>query len=159
MSAPIRPVVVLFHPAESDIASLVRLAGRGWQPVAVINDGARRHADRLRAAGVELIENAANVGLARALNQGIERVFGAGSDFVKTSSVFFKLRVAVCRHINAVVKYSFFKITAVLFSKSYPLQSSADSLEIRRSAGICSLPYLLCTIRRFRFRCVPRRLF
>ncbi len=82
MTARIRPVVVLFRPGESDLASLIGLAGRGWEPVAVLNEGSRSLIDRLGAAHIEVIENTANVGLARALNQGIERVFASGADYV-----------------------------------------------------------------------------
>lgn len=82
MSARIRPVVVLFHPADADIDSLVALSDRGWNPVAVINAASDHAVVRLRTAGIEVVQNPANQGLARALNQGIERVFATGADYV-----------------------------------------------------------------------------
>lgn len=82
MSARIRPVVVLFRPSAADIASLVGLAAGGWNPVAVINEADRSQVVEIAAAGVDTIANTANVGLARALNQGIEHVFASGADYV-----------------------------------------------------------------------------
>lgn len=82
LSARIRPVVVLFRPGAADIASLLALGEWGWRPVAVSNAAEPHQIEQLRAAGIELIENADNLGLARALNQGIERVFSSGADYV-----------------------------------------------------------------------------
>lgn len=82
MNPRIRPVVVLFHPGESDIASLLELARRGWHPVVVSNGADAGQLETLRAAGIDLIDNAANLGLAHALNQGIAQVFASGASYV-----------------------------------------------------------------------------
>ena len=75
-------VVVLFHPGGDDVANLARLAGWGTRVVAVVNaaDDAGRAA--IPATGARVIDNAGNLGLARALNQGIAAALDAGARHV-----------------------------------------------------------------------------
>lgn len=82
MNERLRPIVVLFHPDDAAVGSLRALAGEGWRPIAVANaiDEARLAA--LRLADIEVLVNRANIGLARAFNQGIERALEAGADYV-----------------------------------------------------------------------------
>ena len=82
MNARLRPVVVLFHPDDAAIASLLALAEEGRRPLAVANaiDDERRAA--LARAGIEVLVNRTNIGLARAFNQGIARALETGADYV-----------------------------------------------------------------------------
>lgn len=69
-------IFVLFHPQRSVEKTLEGLVSGGY-PVVVVSNGADGFLlNSLRAAaGIELIENSANLGLAHALNQGINRAF------------------------------------------------------------------------------------
>lgn len=76
-------MVVLFHPDEGAIASLLNLVQWGYAPVAVVNAAEELALERLRTGGVaDLIVNDRNIGLAAALNQGIESALARGVDYV-----------------------------------------------------------------------------
>ncbi|MEA1085876.1 glycosyltransferase [Sphingomonas sp. CD22] len=81
--APPRPraVIVLFHPDDAAVAAVAARSDEGLAPVVVVNAIAPSQAEMLRKLDVEVIENADNVGLARAFNQGLERVFASGSAY------------------------------------------------------------------------------
>lgn len=67
-------VVVLYNPDEESIAHIRCQAGYGYNIMAVSNGCTDAQRNELSAmSGVELIENFENAGLARALNQGLER--------------------------------------------------------------------------------------
>jgi rhamnosyltransferase len=78
----LRAVIVLYHPDDGAIAMVREVAHSGYQPVAVVNaiDPARLRT--LQAAGIETVENAANVGLAAAFNQGIGQALSSGASHV-----------------------------------------------------------------------------
>lgn len=69
-------IFVLFHPQRSVEKTLEGIVS-GGHPVVVVSNGADGALlNSLRAAaGIELIENSENLGLAHALNQGINRAF------------------------------------------------------------------------------------
>jgi rhamnosyltransferase len=76
-------VVVLYHPDEATIDSVLNLARWGYAPIAVVNAIDPGELERLRAAGLPgLIVNERNIGLATALNQGIERALALGAHYV-----------------------------------------------------------------------------
>ncbi len=75
-------VVVLYHPSEDDLVNLSRLADWDVHVVAVINAIGNTGQALVPDAGVQVIDNPRNLGLARALNQGIGAAVGAGSRYV-----------------------------------------------------------------------------
>ncbi len=81
MNHRFRPIVVLFHPDDDAIASLIAL-GERWRLIAVVNAIDERRLARVREAGIEILLNNDNIGLARAFNQGMERAFAQGADHV-----------------------------------------------------------------------------
>ena len=81
MNDRLRPVVVLFHPDDEAIASLIALAEQ-WRPIAVVNAIDAIRLGHLRSAPVDILLNSGNVGLARAFNQGIQHAFGGRADYV-----------------------------------------------------------------------------
>lgn len=98
-------VVVLYHPSEDDLANLSRLAGWGVHVVAVINALGSVGRALMPGAGVQVIANSRNLGLARALNQGIGAAMEMGSRHVllldqdsrPTCEMFDRLLTAVTR--------------------------------------------------------------
>jgi rhamnosyltransferase len=69
-------VLVLYHPEELVVDTITRLAGAGYRVCAVINTADRDLIATLETiAGVNLIKNPCNIGLAAALNQGIVCAF------------------------------------------------------------------------------------
>lgn len=69
-------IFVLFHPERSVEIKVKGLASRGYLVVVVSNGAEGDLLNSLRVvAGIALIENSENLGLAHALNQGIERAF------------------------------------------------------------------------------------
>ncbi len=75
-------VIVLFHPSASDLANLVRMARWGALVVAVVNEADDVGRDAALASGAQVILNTENLGLARALNQGIAAAFDGGAGYV-----------------------------------------------------------------------------
>jgi rhamnosyltransferase len=75
-------VVVLYHPGAGDLANLSALATWGVRVIAVVNAIRDKDRDSLPASKVQVIYNPTNVGLARALNQGIAAAIDAGSRYV-----------------------------------------------------------------------------
>lgn len=76
-------VVVLFHPTADDLANLRRLAQTAAHLVVIVNALADEAAHSLPDANAAtIVRNERNMGLARALNQGIDTAFGAGADYV-----------------------------------------------------------------------------
>jgi rhamnosyltransferase len=76
-------VVVLFHPDDAMIDSILNLAHWGYTPVAVVNAIDPARLERLRAAHLPgLIINDVNIGLATALNQGIAYALKLGPRYV-----------------------------------------------------------------------------
>ena len=78
----LRTVVVLFHPNDDAIAMVLSLARDGREPVAVVNAAAPARVAVLHEAGVELVFNDTNIGLAAAFNQGIARALESGATYV-----------------------------------------------------------------------------
>ena len=78
----IRVVIVLFHPDDEAIEMVKSFQSRGQAPVAVVNAIDPARLTTLREAAVDVIINSGNVGLALALNQGIEHAFQSGTDYV-----------------------------------------------------------------------------
>ncbi|EZP55120.1 glycosyltransferase family 2 protein [Sphingomonas sp. RIT328] len=75
-------VVVLFHPTTDDLANLRMLARAGIHLIIVINALANEAVPLLPDGDkVTVIMNDHNVGLARALNQGIDTAIGGGADY------------------------------------------------------------------------------
>ena len=75
-------VVVLYHPDKEDLANLARLTEWGARVVAVINAIGDKDRALLPTDGVQVIDNPGNLGLARALNQGIGAAVDAGSRYI-----------------------------------------------------------------------------
>ncbi len=76
-------VVVFYNPSDADVATAVTAAERIGPVVAVANMVSEAQRERLaRAASLTLIDNRANLGLARALNQGLEAAMAQGADYV-----------------------------------------------------------------------------
>lgn len=75
-------VVVLYNPSDDDLANLSRLTQWGVRVVAVVNaiDDTRR--GTMRTTGAQIIDNSRNLGLARALNQGITAAIDGGASHV-----------------------------------------------------------------------------
>ena len=67
-------VVVLYHPDADDLANLSRLADWGVHVVAVINAIGEASRPSVPVSGVQVIDNPRNLGLARALNQGLSLI-------------------------------------------------------------------------------------
>jgi rhamnosyltransferase len=81
--APVVTVVVLFHPGCDDLLNLTQMAGWGHEIVAVINACDHALAIRLPTSPrIFYVCNDANVGLARALNQGLDAAVERGAEFV-----------------------------------------------------------------------------
>lgn len=76
-------VVVLFRPGPDDIANLTRMADWGQDVVAVVNAYDEALSKRLPANNrIFYIRNLENLGLARALNQGLAAAMERGADYV-----------------------------------------------------------------------------
>ncbi|WP_342659353.1 glycosyltransferase (plasmid) [Sphingomonas sp. NY01] len=75
-------VVVLYHPGDDDLANLSKLADWGIPVVAVINAIGNVGGRAALSAKVQVVANPRNLGLARALNQGIGAAMNAGSRYV-----------------------------------------------------------------------------
>ena len=76
-------VVVLFQPTEANVENAVRLAKAGFSIIAVSNGVTAAQRDALMATmRVTLIENCDNLGLARALNQGVDAALTTGANYV-----------------------------------------------------------------------------
>lgn len=75
-------VVILYHPGADDLANLSRLADWGVRVVVVVNGMADADRALLPRSNVQMVENPRNLGLARALNQGIQNAIDAGSRYV-----------------------------------------------------------------------------
>lgn len=85
LSQPARSAVavVLFNPSDEDIDSLAAIAAWDLRVVAVVNAIGPAQKERLSAChAVSVMENAANLGLARALNQAIGHAMDAGARYV-----------------------------------------------------------------------------
>ncbi len=78
----LRAVVVLYHPNDDAIGMVRAIAYSGYAPIAVVNaiDPVRLAA--LHDAGVEMVVNDTNIGLAAGFNQGIDRALAAGASHV-----------------------------------------------------------------------------
>ncbi|WP_339688739.1 glycosyltransferase [uncultured Parasphingorhabdus sp.] len=74
-------VVVLYRPSNGDLAHLAELATWGVSVHVVVNDAAIEELLPLME-GLRWIKNSENVGLARALNQGIAAAVEAGSQYI-----------------------------------------------------------------------------
>lgn len=75
-------VVVLYHPTEADLANLAKLATWGAHVVAVVNAIGDAFRGLLPMSGVQVVENSRNLGLARALNQGIGAAVETGARYI-----------------------------------------------------------------------------
>lgn len=77
-------VVVLYHPADSVLNLVDTLVAGGCSVVVVVNAAGSAVVQKLQATdSVSVIDNHGNLGLAKALNQGIERAFVVNrSDYV-----------------------------------------------------------------------------
>lgn len=75
-------VVVLYHPNADDLANLSRLADWGVHVVAVVNAIKDEDRSLLPASRAQVVNNPRNLGLARALNQGIGAAIESGSRYV-----------------------------------------------------------------------------
>ena len=77
-------VVVLYHPADSVLTLVDTLVTGGCAVVVVVNGASVEILQKLQAtSSVSVIDNQGNLGLAKALNQGIERAFMVNrSDYV-----------------------------------------------------------------------------
>ncbi len=84
MDKPISCVVVLYHPAEPVSALIDTLVSGGYDVIVVSNGASADFLERVRGAtSVTVIDNRVNLGLAKALNIGIDRAFSVnGSDYV-----------------------------------------------------------------------------
>lgn len=81
-TAMIATVVVLFHSEINDFANLALMASWGHNIVAVVNECDAALAARLPLyPNIYYIYNEANVGLARALNQGLTAAMGQGAEY------------------------------------------------------------------------------
>lgn len=81
--ADIAVAIVLFHPSDSDLDNVRTLATWGVHVVAVVNAISDKQRDKLPSQpGVSIIVNAANLGLARALNQAVGTAIDTGAHFV-----------------------------------------------------------------------------
>lgn len=81
--AAVALVVVLFHPEDGSLAHVREQVAAGHPVIAVSNAILPAQREELRAmAGVTLVDNSANVGLAKALNQGLERFLATDAAFV-----------------------------------------------------------------------------
>ncbi|WP_236559369.1 glycosyltransferase [Sphingomonas sp. T1] len=79
---PLRAVVVLYHPDDGAIDMVLAIASHDYAPVVVANAIDSAKLARLRGAGIDLIVNATNIGLAAAFNQGIDRALASGAAHV-----------------------------------------------------------------------------
>jgi rhamnosyltransferase len=79
-------VVVTYHPSDAMIANLAEVRGQAQGLVVVDNHSNQEAQGKIREAsrsiGFHLIENAQNLGIAEALNQGVKWVRGAGYPWV-----------------------------------------------------------------------------
>lgn len=76
-------VVVLYHPDQEALDHIENLARDGFSVLAISNGITATQAETLTEfAGVTLVDNLTNIGLARALNQGIGRFLAGNAPFV-----------------------------------------------------------------------------
>ena len=78
----LRAVVVLYHPDDEVLEMIVSIARKGYAPVAIANAIDATRLETLRQAGIDIIENATNMGLAVAFNQGIDHALASGAEYV-----------------------------------------------------------------------------
>ena len=78
----LRAVVVLYHPDDDVLDMILSIARQGYAPVVIANAIDVARLETLRRAGIEVVENAANMGLAVAFNQGIEHALASGAEHV-----------------------------------------------------------------------------
>lgn len=79
---PLRAVVVLYHPDDGAIDMILAISSYDYAPVVVANAIDCAKLARLRSAGIDLIVNSTNIGLAAAFNQGIDRALASGAAHV-----------------------------------------------------------------------------
>ena len=78
----LRAVVVLYHPDDEVLEMIVAIARKGYAPVAIANAIDATRLETLRQAGIDVVENTVNMGLAVAFNQGIDHALASGAEYV-----------------------------------------------------------------------------
>lgn len=78
----LRAIVVLYHPDDGALNMVQAIARHGYAPVVIANAIDPEKLAVLRIAGIDVVVNGVNAGLATAFNQGIQRALASGADYV-----------------------------------------------------------------------------